>query len=109
MSNDDRLASKLDEAFKAVGEHCWRLPLPEFYDKQLDSTIADMQNIGGNPGTITAGLFLQRFIDKGQKWAHLDIAGPAMYDAGEPFGLWSAKSATGTPVRPLVEFAEKNG
>ena len=62
-----------------------------------------MQNIGGNPGTITAGLFLKRFIDKGQKWAHLDIAGTCMTD--EATGLWSAKSATGTPVRALVEFA----
>jgi len=109
MSNDDKLATKLDEAFKATGENCWRLPLPEFYDKQLDSPIADMVNIGGNPGTVTAALFLQRFIDKGQKWAHLDIAGPAMNDGGEAFGLWSSKSATGTPVRPLVEFAEQNG
>lgn len=109
MSNDDKLAAKLDEAFKATGENCWRLPLPEFYDKQLDSPIADMVNIGGNPGTVTAALFLQRFIDKGQKWAHLDIAGPAMNDGGEAFGLWSGKSATGTPVRPLVEFAEQNG
>jgi leucyl aminopeptidase len=106
MSNDDRLAAQLEAAFESVGEHCWRLPLRDFYDKQLDSPIADMNNIGGNPGTIIAGLFLQRFIEKGQKWAHLDIAGPAMYD-GEGFGLWSAKSASGTPVRPLVEFANK--
>ncbi|MCB9933102.1 MAG: leucyl aminopeptidase [Planctomycetes bacterium] len=105
MSNDDKVAKGLESAFKAVHEEVWRLPLPEFYDKQLDSTIADMQNIGGNPGTVTAGLFLQRFIDKGQKWAHLDIAGPAMND-GDGWRLWSKKSATGAPVRSLVEFAE---
>lgn len=105
MSNDDKVADAIADSFKAVGEEVWRLPLPDFYDKQLDSTIADMQNIGGNPGTVTAALFLQRFIDKDQKWAHLDIAGPAMND-GEGWRLWSAKSATGTPVRPLVEFAE---
>ncbi|MBK8208322.1 MAG: leucyl aminopeptidase [Planctomycetes bacterium] len=107
MSNDDKLAKGLEKAFANVGEEVWRLPLPDFYDKQLDSTIADMQNIGGNPGTVTAGLFLQRFIDKGQKWAHLDIAGPAMND-GEGWRLWSAKSATGAPVRALVEFAESH-
>jgi leucyl aminopeptidase len=105
MSNDDKLAKGIEEAFKKVGEECWRLPLPKFYDKQLDSTIADMMNTGGNPGTVTAALFLQRFIDKGQKWAHLDIAGPCMND-GEAWRLWNAKSATGTPVRPLVQFAE---
>ena len=106
MSNDDKLAKNIETAFSNVGEEVWRLPLPDFYDKQLDSSIADMSNIGGNPGTVTAGLFLQRFIDKGQKWAHLDIAGPAMND-GEGWRLWSGKSATGAPVRSLVELAEK--
>ncbi|MCC7508239.1 MAG: leucyl aminopeptidase [Planctomycetes bacterium] len=107
MCNDDKLAKGIEKAFANVGEEVWRLPLPDFYDKQLDSTIADMQNIGGNPGTVTAALFLQRFIEKGQKWAHLDIAGPAMNDA-EGWRLWSGKSATGTPVRALVEFAENH-
>lgn len=106
MSNDDKVAKALEDAFENVGENVWRLPLPDFYDKQLDTPIADMKNIGGNPGTVTAGLFLQRFIDDGQKWAHLDIAGPAM-NSEDGWKLWSAKSATGMPVRSLVEFAEK--
>jgi leucyl aminopeptidase len=106
MSNDDKVAKTIEDSFKDVGEEVWRLPLPDFYEKQLDSPIADMQNIGGNPGTVTAGLFLKKFIDKGQKWAHLDIAGPAMNDA-EGWRLWAGKSATGAPVRSLVEFAER--
>jgi leucyl aminopeptidase len=105
MTNDDKVAKSLEDSFDAVGENCWRLPLHDFYDKQLDTPIADMKNIGGNPGTITAGLFLQRFIDEGQKWAHLDIAGPAM-NGGEGWRLWAGKSATGSPVRSLVQFAE---
>ena len=105
MSNDDKVAKQLEDAFDAVGENAWRLPMPDFYDKLLDSPIADMKNLGGNPGTITAGMFLQRFIDEGQKWAHLDIAGPAMNEA-EGWRLWAAKSATGSPVRSLVQFAE---
>ena len=105
MSNDDKVAKVLEQSFSDVGEDAWRLPLPDFYDKQLDTPIADMKNIGGNPGTVTAGLFLQRFIDDGQKWAHLDIAGPAMNEA-EGWRLWCGKSATGTPVRPLVQFVE---
>lgn len=105
MSNDDKVAKQLHDSFEAVGENGWRLPLDDFYDKQLDTPIADMKNIGGNPGTITAGLFLQRFINEGQKWAHLDIAGPCMNDA-EGWRLWAAKSATGSPVRSLVQFAE---
>jgi leucyl aminopeptidase len=49
------------------------------YDKQIDSEVADMRNIGnaGNAGSITAAQFLQRFIDDGRAWAHLDIAGTA--------------------------------
>jgi leucyl aminopeptidase len=105
MSNDDGVVRSLESAFQKVGEEVWRLPLPDFYDKQLDSPIADMQNIGGNPGTVTAGLFLQRFIQPGQKWAHLDIAGPAMNET-EGWRLWSGKSATGMPVRSLIEFAQ---
>jgi leucyl aminopeptidase len=105
MSNDSSVAKSIEESFAAVGEEVWRMPLPDFYDKLLDSPIADMKNVGGNPGSITAGIFLQRFIDEGQKWAHLDIAGPAMND-GDGWRLWSGKSATGTPVRPLVEFVE---
>ncbi|MDC1142430.1 leucyl aminopeptidase [Planctomycetota bacterium] len=105
MSNDDKVAKALEQSFDAVGEDTWRLPLPKFYDKQLDSPIADMKNIGGNPGTVTAGLFLQRFIDDGQAWAHLDIAGPCM-NGSEGFKLWNGNTATGSPVRSLVEFAE---
>lgn len=105
MSNDDKVAKQLHDSFQAVGENGWRLPLDEFYDKQLDTPIADMKNIGGNPGTITAGLFLQRFINDGQKWAHLDIAGPCM-NSEDGWRLWSARSATGSPVRSLVQFAE---
>jgi leucyl aminopeptidase len=105
MSNDDAVARALEEAFEDVGENAWRLPLPDFYEKQLDSPIADMKNIGGNPGSITAGMFLQRFIDRGQRWAHLDIAGPAMNDA-DGWRLWAGKSATGCPVRSIVRFAE---
>jgi len=104
MSNDDHVVRSMEAAFQKVGEEVWRLPLPDFYDKQLDSPIADMQNIGGNPGTVTAGLFLQRFIEPGQKWAHLDIAGPAMNEA-DGWRLWCGKSATGMPVRSLIEFA----
>src|SRR5690606_32279326 len=46
---------------------------------QIDSEVADMKNIGaaGNAGSITAAQFLQRFVDDGRAWAHLDIAGTA--------------------------------
>lgn len=79
FSNSDDLVAKLTAAGKAEGEPIWRLPLGPGYDKQIDSEFADMRNIGnaGNAGSITAAQFLQRFIDDGRAWAHLDIAGTA--------------------------------
>lgn len=79
FSNNDDLVGKLTAAGKAEGEPVWRLPLGPGYDKQIDSEVADMKNIGqaGNAGSITAAQFLQRFVDEGRAWAHLDIAGTA--------------------------------
>ncbi|NGM48186.1 leucyl aminopeptidase [Caulobacter sp. 602-2] len=77
FSNNDGLSDKLLAAGKAEREPLWRLPLPASYEKQIESPIADMKNIGGRPaGSITAGLFLQRFVN-GVPWAHLDIASTA--------------------------------
>jgi leucyl aminopeptidase len=75
FSNDDKLAGRLLDGAKAEGENLWRMPLPPQYDKLLDTMAADMKNIGGPAaGSITAALFLQRFIKEGVAWAHLDIA-----------------------------------
>jgi leucyl aminopeptidase len=80
FSNNDKLAEQLYAVGQETGEEVWRLPLGDVYDKQIDSFIADMQNIGKDreAGSITAAQFLQRFIkDKQTPWAHLDIAGVA--------------------------------
>lgn len=78
FTNNDDLSAQLTAAGLAEGEHVWRMPLGDAYDKQLKSKFADMRNIGGRAaGSITAAQFLQRFINKGQTWAHLDIAGVA--------------------------------
>ena len=77
FSNDDELADKLLAASQASGDLLWRLPIPAAYEKQIDSMAADMKNVGGRPaGSITAALFLQRFVNK-LPWAHLDIASTA--------------------------------
>ena len=105
MGNDAGTIEDFKGAFARVNENVWELPLPDCYEKLLDSPVADMKNIGGNPGTITAGLFLKRFVEEGQKWVHLDVAGTALYD-GEAWGLWGGKSPTGSPLRAIVEYAE---
>ncbi len=81
FSNDDQLVQRLQAAGRHTGERVWQLPLDPAYDKMIRSKIADMKNIGGgNSGAITAAQFLQRFIEKGMAWAHLDIAGVAWQD-----------------------------
>ena len=85
FSNEDELWARLDAAGKSVGEGVWRMPLGEAYDKQINSDIADMKNVGGRDGgSITAAQFLQRYIQKDVAWAHLDIAGVTWSKSAKP-------------------------
>ena len=79
FSNNDELAGRLFDAGKASDETVWRLPLGPEYDRQIDSPIADMKNLGEgrNAGSITAAQFLQRFVND-KPWVHIDIAGVGM-------------------------------
>jgi leucyl aminopeptidase len=79
FANDDELADELIKAGQETGEKVWRMPLGPEYDKMIDSKFADVKNTGGrHGGAITAAQFLQRFVQKGVRWAHLDIAGTGM-------------------------------
>jgi len=102
FSNDDELADKLVAAGKASGDRLWRMPLGPAYDKQIDSPIADMKNVGPRwGGSITAAQFIQRFVEDNTPWAHLDIAG--MVWADKPGATWE-KGATGYGVRLLDTY-----
>ncbi|MDD3371743.1 MAG: leucyl aminopeptidase, partial [Alphaproteobacteria bacterium] len=105
--NDDTLAEKLTKAGKGVAEKLWRFPMGEVYDKRLDSQIADMKNIASSrdAGSITAAQFIERFIDKGMPWAHLDIAGTAWQDKDSPL---CPKGATAFGARLLDRFVAEN-
>jgi len=106
FSNDDGLAASLDAAGKASGDSLWRFPLGAAYDKMIDSPIADMKNVGSRfGGSITAAQFLQRYIDKGTPWAHLDIAGTVWTDKAGP--TWD-KGASGFGVRLLDRYVRDN-
>ena len=97
MSKHDDLANELVAAGEHVFDRAWRLPLWDEYQTQLDSTFADVYNIGGRwAGAVTAGCFLSRFTEN-QRWAHLDIAGVAN-DEGKR-GM-----ATGRPVGLLAQW-----
>jgi leucyl aminopeptidase len=102
FANDDLLASQLDAAGKTSGDKLWRMPLGPTYDKLIDSQIADMKNVGPRfGGSITAAQFLQRYINEGVAWAHLDIAGTVWAD--KP-GATHDKGATGFGVRLLDRY-----
>ena len=97
MSKHDDLSAELLAAGETTFDRAWRLPLWDEYQSLLDSTFADVYNIGGRwAGAITAGCFLARFTE-GQRWAHLDIAGVAN-DEGKR-GM-----ATGRPVGLLAQW-----
>ncbi|MDP1632020.1 MAG: leucyl aminopeptidase [Caulobacter sp.] len=102
FSNNDALSENILSASKASGEKMWRMPLPEAYDKQIESMIADVKNTGGRPaGSITAALFLKKFVNE-LPWAHLDIAGTAWRKPST--APISPDGATGFGVRLLNQM-----
>jgi leucyl aminopeptidase len=106
FANDDVLAEKLMAAGSVCGEKLWRMPMGSTYDKLIDSPIADMKNVGPrNGGSITAAQFIQRFINKGTAWAHLDIAGVVWADKA---GATWEKGATGYGVRLIDRYVRDN-
>ena len=102
MGNDGAVIDQIRAAAQRTDEPVWELPLVRAYRSQLESTIADMTNLGGPyAGSITAGLFLEEFVD-GTPWAHIDIAGTAQAEASR---RWVPKGPTGFGTRLLVELA----
>jgi leucyl aminopeptidase len=106
VSNDDRLAGRLEEAGDASGDPVWRLPLRDRYREQIRSTYADVKNSGGREaGALTAAAFLEKFV-AGTPWAHVDIAGMAWTDREK--GILS-KGGTGYGVRLVVRALQAWG
>jgi leucyl aminopeptidase len=74
-TDDDRLADELARSAEIESDPLWRLPLWRPYDQLLDSKVADVNNVsgGGFAGSITAALFLRRFVTAAKAWLHCDI------------------------------------
>ncbi|MFL5223317.1 MAG: leucyl aminopeptidase family protein [Microvirga sp.] len=74
-SDDEALAGDLARLATAVNDPAWRMPLWRPYAKLLDSKIADLNHISGGPfaGSVTAALFLTRFVEKARAYVHFDI------------------------------------
>lgn len=92
FTEDDALAADLMRLGLAVNDPVWRLPLWQPYARMLESKIADIDHsgTGGFAGSITAALFLRRFVEKAKAYAHFDIYGwvpsarPGRPEGGEP-------------------------
>jgi leucyl aminopeptidase len=74
-TRDDALAAALAAAAESRADPLWRMPLWKPYDAKLSSKVADLNNVtsDGFAGSITAALFLGRFVEKTARWVHLDI------------------------------------
>ena len=103
LSNDQNLADSILKSGEASCDRAWQLPLWDVYQKDLDSRYADIANIGGRAGTITAACFLSRFTKK-YKWAHLDIAGTTWKNGGD---IMNNKGSTGFGLTLIADFVNK--
>ena len=86
-TDDDEMADAIAKGGAQTGDTVWRMPLWDGYDSQLDGTISDLKNTGdgGMAGSITAALFLRRFV-KDARWVHFDIF------------AWTPKDKPGRPA-----------
>jgi len=104
LGNNSHLITKILEYSKKTGEKMWELPLFEDYNEQLQTSNADIKNIGGRAaGAITAAAFLSNFVDT-TPWIHLDIAGTAWNQEGTKEKSYNPKGATGFGIRTIVEY-----
>lgn len=108
LGNNQDLIDEVLGAGATAGERLWQLPLVDDYKGLLDSTVADVKNIatGRWGGTITAALFLEKFIGD-IPWAHIDLAGPAFHDGA----VWelTQPGGTGFGVATLLSLVESMG
>jgi leucyl aminopeptidase len=101
MGNNQELIDKLISSAEKGGERFWQLPLYDEHKDDIKSDIADMKNAGSRyAGASTAGIFLKEYVGE-TKWAHIDIAGPAILDK-EYKELSKGPSAAG--MRALVNY-----
>lgn len=92
---DDTLSHALSRASRKVRDPIWRMPLWTPYDSMIEPDIADLDNApkGGFAGSITAALFLRRFVENAARFAHFDIYG------------WTPKAAPGRPKGAAFQAA----
>jgi leucyl aminopeptidase len=103
FTDDEQLAASLFATAKSVGDPVWRLPFWPGYERNLDSEIADMNNVSDGPfaGAITAALFLRRFVTRARRFAHFDLYG--WRPAPRPLGPKGGEPQTARAVFALLK------
>jgi len=103
ISNNDNLYNEIAEASSQADERIWRLPIFEDYREKIKAKEADLTNSAGNPGTITAALFIEAFVQE-KPWVHLDIAGTSWTE--KEYDYYSV-GGTGYGVRTIYYWLKK--
>ena len=104
FTKNDSIANSLTDAGMRTYERVWRLPFWDDYNKLVKSDIADVKNLGPRwGGSITAGKFLENFVDENIPWAHLDIAGVSL---ANDLNNYTKKWHTGFGVRLMIDYLE---
>ncbi|MEM1317457.1 MAG: leucyl aminopeptidase family protein [Pseudomonadota bacterium] len=102
-THDDDFAAELEREAQECFDPLWRMPLWKPYHSMLSSAVADVNHIsaGGFAGSITAALFLEKFVEKTATWAHFDIFGWVPSD--KP---WARKGGEAQGIRALLDVLE---
>ena len=106
FSNDDSLSENLVKSGQRTFEPLWRLPIMDEHREAMKGKQSDLNNSGTKRygGASQAAAFLEKFVEKDVKWAHLDIAGPAMRTAAKPP---SCVNSTGFGAQLLLDYITK--
>jgi leucyl aminopeptidase len=74
-TSDDDLAGALARHSTKANDPLWRMPLWTPYYALIESSIAELNNAGesGFAGSLTAALFLKRFVERAKSYVHFDI------------------------------------
>lgn len=98
-TDDPGLAAALEAGAKAGFDPVWRMPFHDAYESVIEPGIADLDNAPGFgfAGSITAALFLRRFVE-GPRYMHFDIYGHTPTD--QPA---RPKGGVGQGARALLE------
>lgn len=96
-TDSDPFAETLAKSGVSVADPIWRMPFWDPYETMIEPGIADLDNApsGGFAGSITAALFLRRFVKNAEHFVHFDIYGwtPAAKPARPKGGACQAARA----------------